>query len=60
MNQGVHWDTALGHLLVVPAGQRQSGQWLAKANDNYRLKSGSRVKATDARNLPEPVKMLFG
>jgi hypothetical protein len=36
-----------------------SGQWLVRAIDNYRLESGARLKATDARNLPKPVKVVL-
>jgi hypothetical protein len=36
---------------------QQSGQWLTKAIDNHRLKSGTRLKATDARNLLKPVNL---
>jgi hypothetical protein len=32
---------------------------LIKALDNYRLESGARLKATDARNLPKPVKVAL-
>jgi hypothetical protein len=35
----------------------QHGQWLVRATDNHRLGSGARLKATDARNLPKPVKL---
>jgi hypothetical protein len=35
---------------------QESGQWLIKAIDNYRLESGARLKFTDARNLHKPVK----
>jgi hypothetical protein len=38
---------------------QQSGQWLIKATDNYRLESGARLKATDARNLPKCVKVAL-
>jgi hypothetical protein len=38
---------------------QQSGQWLIKAIDNYRLESGARLKSTDARNLPKPVKVAL-
>jgi hypothetical protein len=38
---------------------QQSSQWLIKATDNYRLESGARLKATDARNLPKPVKVTL-
>jgi hypothetical protein len=38
---------------------QQAGQWLIKAFDNYRLESGARLKATDTRNLPKPVKVAL-
>jgi hypothetical protein len=38
---------------------QQSGQWLIKAIDIYRLESGSRLKATEARNVPKPVKVAL-
>ncbi|PNF15260.1 hypothetical protein B7P43_G00966 [Cryptotermes secundus] len=38
---------------------QQSGQWLIKATDNYRLESGARLKATDTRNLPKHVNMAL-
>jgi hypothetical protein len=47
-----------GALIYMCVGQ-QSGQWLIKAIDNYRLESGVRRKATDARNLPRPVKVAL-
>jgi hypothetical protein len=37
----------------------QSGQWLIRATDNHRLGSGARLKATDVRNLPKPVKVAL-
>jgi hypothetical protein len=36
---------------------QQSGQWFIKAIDKCRLESGARVKDTDGRNLPKPVKV---
>jgi hypothetical protein len=38
---------------------QQSGQWLIKAINNHRLGAGVRLKATDARNLPKPVKVAL-
>jgi hypothetical protein len=38
---------------------QQFGQWLIRAIDNHRLGSGARLKATDARNLPKPVKVAL-
>jgi hypothetical protein len=37
--------------------EQQSGQWLIKTIDNHRLGSGGRLKATEAKNLPKPVKV---
>jgi hypothetical protein len=47
-----------GALIYVPADQ-QSSQWLIRAIDNYRLGSGAILKATEAMNLPEPVKVAL-
>jgi hypothetical protein len=47
-----------GALIYIYADQ-QSGQWLVKDIDNHRLGTGSRLKATDARNLPKPVKVAL-
>jgi hypothetical protein len=47
-----------GALMYVCADQ-QSGQWLTRAIDNHRLGSGARLKVTDARNLPKPVKVAL-
>jgi hypothetical protein len=33
--------------------------WLIRATDNHRLGSGVRLKATYARNLPKPVKVVL-
>jgi hypothetical protein len=38
---------------------QQSGQWLVKATYNYTLESGARLKATDARKVPKPVKVAL-
>jgi hypothetical protein len=38
---------------------QRSCQWLIKATDNHRLESGARLKATDARNLPKPIKVAL-
>jgi hypothetical protein len=45
------------HLYIC--ADQQSGQWLIIAIDNHRLGSGARLKATDARNLPKPVKVAL-
>jgi hypothetical protein len=41
---------------IYRCADQQSGQWLVRATDNHRLGSGARLKATDATNLPKPVK----
>jgi hypothetical protein len=38
---------------------QQSGQWLSKAINYHRLETGTRLKVTDARNLPKPVKVAL-
>jgi hypothetical protein len=38
---------------------QQSSQWLVRAIDNHRLELGPRLKATDARNAPKPVKVAL-
>jgi hypothetical protein len=48
-----------GGALIYMCDDQESGQWLIKALDNYRLESGARLKATDARNLPKPVKVAL-
>jgi hypothetical protein len=48
-----------GGALIYICADQQSGQWLVRAIDNHRLDSGARLKATDARNLPKPVKMAL-
>jgi hypothetical protein len=48
----------VGGALIYVCADQQSSQWLIKAIDNHRLKSGTRLKATDARNLPKPVKVV--
>jgi hypothetical protein len=47
-----------GALLYICADQ-QSGQWFIKAIDNHRLGSGTRLKATSARNLLKPIKVAL-
>jgi hypothetical protein len=47
-----------GALMYVCADQ-QSGQWLIRAIDNHMLGSGARLKATDARNFPKPIKVAL-
>jgi hypothetical protein len=48
-----------GGALIYICADQQSGQWLIKAIDNYRLESGARLKATDARNLHMPIKVAL-
>jgi hypothetical protein len=38
---------------------QQSGQWPTRGIDDHRLGSGARLKATDARNHPKPVKVAL-
>jgi hypothetical protein len=47
-----------GALMYVCTDQ-QSGQWLIRTTDNHGLGSGARLKATDARNLPKPIKVAL-
>jgi hypothetical protein len=39
MDQGMRWDTALGHLLVVPLGNDSLGVWISTTNRGWRLSS---------------------
>jgi hypothetical protein len=48
-----------GGALIYICADQKSSQWLIKAIDNHRLESGARLKATDARNLPKPVKVAL-
>jgi hypothetical protein len=45
--------------LIYRCGDQQSRQWLVKATDNHRLGTGARLKVTDTRNLPKPVKVVL-
>jgi hypothetical protein len=45
--------------LIYICADQQAGQWLIKAIDNHRLESVARLKATDARNLPKPIKLAL-
>jgi hypothetical protein len=49
----------LGGALIYICADQQPGQWLIKATDNHRLGSGAKLKATDARNLPKPIKVAI-
>jgi hypothetical protein len=48
-----------GGALIYMCANQQSGQWLIRAIGNHRLESGARLKATDARNLPKPIKVAL-
>jgi hypothetical protein len=48
-----------GGALIYICANQQSGQWLIRATENHRLGTGARLKATDARNLPKPVKVAL-
>jgi hypothetical protein len=50
---------ALIYIYIYICADQQTGQRLVRAIDNYRLKSGVRLKATDARNFPKPVKVAL-
>jgi hypothetical protein len=51
--------TPTGELPHLNPTDQQSGQWLMRSIDTYRLGSGARLKAMDARNLPKPVKVAL-
>jgi hypothetical protein len=46
-------------MITYVCADQQSGKWLTRAIDNHRLESGVRLKVTDARNLPKPVKVAL-
>jgi hypothetical protein len=48
-----------GGALIYTCADQQSDQWLIKATDNHRLRSGARLKATDTGNLPKPIKVAL-
>jgi hypothetical protein len=48
-----------GGALIYTFADQQSGQWLIRAIDVHRLGSGARLKATDARSLPNPIKVAL-
>jgi hypothetical protein len=50
---------ALTYICVYIWADQQSGQWLIRATGNHRLGSGARLKATDPRNFPKPVKVAL-
>jgi hypothetical protein len=45
--------------LIYICADEQSGQWHSKAIKNHWLKTGTRLKVTEARNLPKPVKVAL-
>jgi hypothetical protein len=45
--------------LMYVCAHQQSGQWLTRAIDNHRLRSGARLKVTDAGSLPKPIKVAL-
>jgi hypothetical protein len=45
--------------LIYMCVDQQSGQWLIKTIDNHELGSGGRLKVTEAKNLPKPVKVAL-
>jgi hypothetical protein len=48
-----------GGALIYICADQQSGQWLSKAINNHSLETGTRLKVTEARNLPKPVKVAL-
>jgi hypothetical protein len=48
-----------GGALIYICADQQSGQWLTKAIGNHKLRTGARLKVTDAKNLPKPVKVAL-
>jgi hypothetical protein len=48
-----------GDALIYICVDQQSSQWLFKAINNHRLKTGTMLKVTEARNLPKPVKVAL-
>jgi hypothetical protein len=48
-----------GGALIYTCADQQSGQWLIKAIDKYRLESGAKLKATDTMNIPKTVKVAL-
>jgi hypothetical protein len=48
-----------GDAFLYVCAEQQSGQWLIRATDNHRLVLGVRLKATEAKNLPKPVKEVL-
>jgi hypothetical protein len=48
-----------GGELIYTCVDQQSGQWLIKTIDHHELGSGGKLKATEAKNLPKPVKVAL-
>jgi hypothetical protein len=48
-----------GGALIYVSTNQQSGQWLTEAINGHRLGEGTLLKATDAKDLPRPVKMAL-
>jgi hypothetical protein len=48
-----------GGAFIYTCANQQSGQWLVRPIDNHTLGLRTRLKATDARNLPKPVKVAL-
>jgi hypothetical protein len=48
-----------GGALIYVCTDQQSGQWFVKASDNHRMRSGARLKATNAKILPKPVEIAL-
>jgi hypothetical protein len=51
--------TAPTVLQTAVCTDQQSGQWLIRATDNSRMKSGVRRRASDAKHLPKPAKVTL-
>jgi hypothetical protein len=51
--------TLEGSAFIYICADQQSGQWLSKAINNHRLETGTRLKVTEARNLPKPLKVTL-
>jgi hypothetical protein len=48
-----------GGALIYVCADLQSGQWLVKAIDNHRIGSRARLRVTNAKNLPKPVRIAL-
>jgi hypothetical protein len=58
--QGMRWDTALGHLLVVPLGNDSLGVWICMTSRDWRLSSHKRQWRVYDRSLPRGGMMTLG